>query len=193
MIKPYFRNINRNRNYGVRVGDTVQIKMYDNKIGIVVERGFTDNNKVYVVFEGETEVRGVVAEWCTITGPVENKGESVCVILKQGDKILGVSRKHDHNDMGLPGGKVDPGETPDEAIVREVKEETGFTLTNLCLFYSEFYDGRSAHCYVADYSGEINYDKEKEGRVDWISQDELFNGSFGDYNKRALDYLSALS
>ena len=26
-------------------------------------------------------------------------------------KILGISRKHDPNDFGLPGGKVDPGET----------------------------------------------------------------------------------
>ena len=43
-------------------------------------------------------------------------------------KVLGVSRKTDPNDFGLPGGKVDEGETLYDAMVREVKEETGLTV-----------------------------------------------------------------
>ena len=31
--------------------------------------------------------------------------------------------------MGLPVGRVDAGETPDEAVVREVREETGLDVT----------------------------------------------------------------
>ena len=30
--------------------------------------------------------------------------------------VLGVSRKDDHTKMGLPGGKIDAGETPLEAL-----------------------------------------------------------------------------
>lgn len=37
----------------------------------------------------------------------------------------------DHTKLGRwiqPGGHIDPGETPDEAAIREVKEETGFDI-----------------------------------------------------------------
>ena len=40
---------------------------------------------------------------------------------------LAVSRKNNPNDWGLPGGKVDPDETSQQAIRREVMEETGIT------------------------------------------------------------------
>lgn len=41
---------------------------------------------------------------------------------------ISVSRKHDPMDIGLIGGKVEPNETPYQAIVRESKEESGLTL-----------------------------------------------------------------
>lgn len=56
---------------------------------------------------------------------------SVAALIIVGPRILAVSRKTDHNDMGLPGGKLDPGETPEQALYREVREETTLQLQGI--------------------------------------------------------------
>lgn len=51
----------------------------------------------------------------------------VHVIVRQGDKILLSQRggPYGHGQWHAPSGKLDPGETPTEAAVRELREETG--------------------------------------------------------------------
>lgn len=49
---------------------------------------------------------------------------SVAALLFRGKQILAVSRKTNHEDFGLPGGKIDFGESPVEALVRELRELT---------------------------------------------------------------------
>ena len=58
------------------------------------------------------------------------------IIRKDGsDKLLAVQRGY--GDMqGLwefPGGKVEPGERPEAALIRELKEELGIDVTEACL------------------------------------------------------------
>ena len=48
-------------------------------------------------------------------------------ILRDGEKVLSV-RSHGRDRFYLPGGKIDPGETARDAIIREVTEELGVTL-----------------------------------------------------------------
>jgi 8-oxo-dGTP diphosphatase len=50
----------------------------------------------------------------------------VCAIIMRGSKIL-VTKRPAHKKEGLkwefPGGKVEPGETEQEALIREIREE----------------------------------------------------------------------
>lgn len=53
--------------------------------------------------------------------------QSVAGVIFSPEGILLIKRR-DVPVWVLPGGGIDPGETPDEAIVREILEETGFTV-----------------------------------------------------------------
>jgi len=58
-------------------------------------------------------------------------------VIVEGDKIF-FTKRHDpgspyDNKWEIPGGKIDHGEQPLEAVVRELKEETGFDIKVLQL------------------------------------------------------------
>ncbi len=59
--------------------------------------------------------------------PVSHDVFGVCALLvNQEGRVLTVTRKrYSDTDFGLPGGKVDKGETPLQAVARELFEETG--------------------------------------------------------------------
>lgn len=107
----------------------------------------------------------------------------VAAIFDKG-KVLSVSRKTDHNDRGFPGGKCDPGETDEQAIIREVFEETGLTIIK-CRFIDDRLDdsGVEVKMFVVDeYSGEIN--TTETGLVEWVAPMDLCssNCTFRGYN-----------
>ena len=104
-----------------------------------------------------------------------------------------MSRRNRPDDLGLPGGKVDPGETPEEAIVREVFEETGLTVRTL------------REVFRVDCVGEVTYDaitylaecegtpvaKEAGIEVRWITWDDLLRetNAFYEYNKSLFQHV----
>lgn len=52
----------------------------------------------------------------------------VYAILPRGGQILATWQGGVHNEFQLPGGGVDPGESPLQALHREVMEETGWII-----------------------------------------------------------------
>ncbi len=114
----------------------------------------------------------------------------VTALIYQGidfnSNILTVSRKNNHNDAGLPGGKVDPSDKDCfEGMCREIYEETGLTVeAAIPLFFREDNDFVGLTYLVTDYSGEIHKTSDKEtGLVKWSDFEELKRGSFSEYNK----------
>ena len=102
---------------------------------------------------------------------------AVCALLsnENGD-VLAVSRKTDPNALGLPGGKVDPYETDEFAIAREVLEETGLELDmstlravyqGPCLRTTPDGEDFDVITYTANWSGEIN--TTEKGIVQWVA------------------------
>lgn len=67
----------------------------------------------------------------------------VALVYDAAGRVLAVSRKGKPDDLGLPGGKVEAGETEFSALVREAYEEVGLS----CRFVTEVYRGldRVAH------------------------------------------------
>ena len=81
--------------------------------------------------------------------------EVVAAIIEHEGKILATQRGYGEFEGGweFPGGKVEAGETPEEAIVREIQEELSATIevdrfvTTVDYDYDTFH--LTMHCYLA--------------------------------------------
>ena len=76
--------------------------------------GNTQRRKIYVIF---INIR---------IGNKMNEINAACLIIEINNKIVAVSRRGSTTQFGFPGGKVDQGETPVDAIIRESFEEIGW-------------------------------------------------------------------
>lgn len=111
---------------------------------------------------------------------------SVCIIVKKSDgKVLAVARNGDDNDLNLPGGSIEPGETPEEAARRELWEETGMIATDLIELYRGQARTRLAIVYQAnDASGILR--GSSEGKALWVDPIKMLNSTFGSFLKNLM-------
>ena len=126
-----------------------------------------------------------------------------CIILNEKNEVLLQLRK-DNNLYSYPGGSLELHETFEEACIREVKEETGLTISSLHLF--SLNSGENMHyiypnndevyiaeaCFITnDYCGEEKIQEDEVISQNWFSLDSLPDNIFK-VNKNTLTKLKLL-
>lgn len=122
---------------------------------------------------------------------------TLCYIEKD-DKYLMLHRTKKEVDINKDkwigvGGKFEENESPEECLLREVKEETGFTLTDYQLrgivtFISDQWVNESMYLFTATgFTGEMT--QCEEGELVWVEKDKLFDLHLWEGDKIFLDLL----
>lgn len=112
-------------------------------------------------------------------------GSAAVVIIKNENKILAVSRKGDHEDLGLPGGKIEPGESPTTAACREAVEETGKIICNPRLMHVAKVGDICVFVFSADLIGHMSeHINSENAKVCWVNPEDICSGTFGKFNKK---------
>ena len=102
----------------------------------------------------------------------------VAAVIRDGDRVFATERGYGPMKDGweFPGGKVEPGETPEAALKREIEEElateieVGDYLTTIEHDYPDFH--LSMRCYWCRILAGAPVLKEHEA-ARWLSADEL--------------------
>jgi len=109
------------------------------------------------------------------------KNTTLCYIQRDG-KYLMLHRVKKENDLnrdkwiGL-GGKLEENESPEECVVREIREESGLELASwryrgIVTFVSDRWEGEYMHLFTSDdFTGQIT--DCDEGVLEWIYKSEL--------------------
>ena len=103
----------------------------------------------------------------------------VAAIIEKDGKIFATQRGYgDYKDWWeFPGGKIEPGESPEEALVREIREEldteisVGDFLTSVEYDYPKFH--MTMDCFMCSIiSGRLTLLEHEAAR--WLAADELW-------------------
>ena len=104
--------------------------------------------------------------------------EVVAAIIKDADTILATRRGYGEfiNMWEFPGGKIEIGETSEEALIREIREELSITIsvdqfvTTVDYDYPNFH--LTMHCFLCtQVNGTLTLNEHKDAR--WIHSSEL--------------------
>jgi 8-oxo-dGTP diphosphatase len=106
----------------------------------------------------------------------------VAAILRRENRLLLCHRHPERawypDVWNLPGGHVEPGETPTEALARELREELAVDLQSpLGLPFEEVADSAAAFnmtIWLIDYAGAVvNHAPDEHDELRWVTSDEI--------------------
>lgn len=102
----------------------------------------------------------------------------VAAVIRSGNRIFAAARGYGEFKGGweFPGGKIEPGETSEEALVREIKEELNVEISVGSLIETVEYDYPDFHlsmdCFWCEIvNGDIVLNEAQEAK--WLSNDML--------------------
>ena len=102
----------------------------------------------------------------------------VAAVIKDGDRIFATQRGYGEFKGGweFPGGKIEEGETPQEALVREIREELDTVIKVRELIHTVEYDYPDFHlsmdCFLCSIVSGTPVLKEAED-ARWLTKEEL--------------------
>ncbi|MGE7675595.1 NUDIX domain-containing protein [Lysinibacillus sp. NPDC094403] len=122
-----------------------------------------------------TDLNGLQVDLSFIRGELDIEPKHVLVLLKHENKWL--CTIHKRRGVEVPGGKQEPGETLEQAAVREVFEETGVHVKNLKWFAEYAVHDDILFCktvFTAQFVGQedIEFDLETSGML-WLTDEEF--------------------
>jgi 8-oxo-dGTP diphosphatase len=104
--------------------------------------------------------------------------EVVAAIIRKENKIFATQRGYgDFKDWWeFPGGKMEPGETPEAALVREIKEELSTDISVDKFLYTVDYDypkfHLTMHCFMCSLINEALHLNEHEA-ARWLTKEDI--------------------
>jgi ADP-ribose pyrophosphatase YjhB (NUDIX family) len=112
---------------------------------------------------------------------------SAAAIIVRGNKILLVKLSY-KDGYALPGGAVMRGENLEQAVKREVKEETGFNVVAL-EYFGSYAVVRSSHysfnvTYLAKVKGKLK--SSFEGEAKWVTINQVIDNLVYEDNRNAV-------
>lgn len=120
-----------------------------------------------------------VAMWCSSCQRHDYPRVSPCVIVAVRDGKRLLLAQHPRHKTGMYtviAGFVEPGETLEQCVAREVKEETGLSITNIRYMESQpwAFPSNVMMGFLADYAGgDLNPDYEELTDAQWFDMDQL--------------------
>ena len=122
---------------------------------------------------------------------------TLCYVIR-GDQVLMLHRVKKKNDVNKDkwigiGGKFEAGESPDECLLRECREETGLRLTSwqcrgIVTFLQEGGEGEYMYLFTAE-EFEGNLHDCPEGDLQWVSREFLYRLPMWEGDRIFLDLL----